>query len=159
MNYIIWLHNGRYGFDYQMRVDANYNVSLTVLSEPAIRYQAEGKVKLIWENETTGMLHFYDMTDDKGIIEPFKIDVLIQRGNFKFIDIDYYAKSMYRFKLSTNPIFMCYQNKRKSEAVYFYDRKRLCNVDIEQNKIIKRSQSVRELKNDERLSKYIWEKN
>ena len=157
MSYIIWLHNGLYGFDYQMRVDKYYNVSLTVLSEPAVRYEAIGKINLIWENESEGKLSFFNMTDDKGSIDPFVIDVLIERGEFQFIDIDSYAISRYRITLSENPIFMCYRDKKKSKKVYFYDRKRLSNNICTTNEI-KRTQSLRKLKNGEWLNKYIWEK-
>ena len=184
----IWLHNGKYGFDYSIYIDSYYNVTLSVLSEPSVRYQAEGYIDICWNSSTDGKLYFYGLhevpsahnnTEENKEIEPFELDITVEHGIFEYINDEKIYTSV-RYKLSSNPIMLCYdgkepnQNSKDKEPVYFHD----CGQKIKRTKHInmthmtvhnenkdheqsrkqshKQSQSDRELQENEWLNDCIW---
>jgi len=172
-----WINNGRYGFDYMIRIKGDYSntnsVSLLVLSEPSVRFQADGFVDIEWKNETEGTLYFYDINvkftgQVVPKVESFSINITIEKGCFEYLN-DSTTYTSVRYKLSANPIRMCCDSNERDENpdyVYFYDTDRPL---LPKNQVItpppinyrnqKRSQSKRDLFDGEWLNKYIWEKN
>lgn len=176
-----WINNGRYGFDYMIRIKGDYSntnsVSLLVLSEPSVRFQADGFVDIEWQNETEGTLYFYDINVCELYfsgqvlpkIDPFSINITIEKGCFEYLN-DSTTYTSVRYKLSANPIRMCCDSNEREEDhefVYFYDTDREIKPLLPKNQVItqrinyrnqKRSQSKRDLFDGEWLNKYIWKK-